>query len=93
MAWPKSWRLWAAAFSAYWGRMFELAIDGKKAREYRENSEDADRAVCSMCGPLCSMNIDNHTDPQYAEKAAAHKRQLFGQAIVERVEGIPRETL
>jgi len=76
-----------------WERMFELAFDGKKAREFRDNSEDADRAVCSMCGPLCSVNIDNHTDPQYAAEAEAKHRRMFGQAIVERVEGIPKETL
>jgi phosphomethylpyrimidine synthase len=76
-----------------WESMFRLAFDGKKAREYRDNSEDADRAVCSMCGPLCSVNIDNHTDPQYAEAAAKEHRRMFGQAIVERVEGVPRGTL
>jgi phosphomethylpyrimidine synthase len=76
-----------------WEKMFELAFDGKKAREYRQNSEDADKAVCSMCGPLCSVNIDNHTDPQYAAAAAAEHRKMFGQAIVERVEGVPKGTL
>ena len=76
-----------------WERMFELAFDGKKAREFRNNSEDADKAVCSMCGPLCSVNIDNHTDPQYAAEAARQHRHQFGQAIVERVESIPKGTL
>jgi phosphomethylpyrimidine synthase len=76
-----------------WERMFELAFDGKKAREYRKNSEDDEKAVCSMCGPLCSVNIDNHTDPQYAAEAAAKQRQMFGQAIVERVEKVPKGTL
>jgi phosphomethylpyrimidine synthase len=76
-----------------WERMFSLAFDGKKAREFRVNSEDADRAVCSMCGPLCSVNIDNHSDPQYAADAAAKHRQMFGQAVVERVEGVPKGTL
>ena len=46
-----------------------------------------------MCGPLCSVNIDNHTDAQYAAEAEAKHRKMFGQAIVERVEGIPKETL
>ena len=76
-----------------WERMFALAFDGKKARWYRETSEDADRAVCSMCGPLCSVNIDNHADPHFAAEAAAHHRKQFGQAIVERVERVPRGTL
>jgi len=76
-----------------WEEMFRLAFDGKKAREFRENSEDADRAVCSMCGPLCSVNIDNHSDPQYAAEAASHHRKLFGQAVVEKVEKVPQGTL
>ena len=76
-----------------WEKMFELAFDGKKAREFRKNSENDDKAVCSMCGPLCSVNIDNHTDPQYAAEAAAKQRQMFGQAIVERVEKVPKGTL
>jgi phosphomethylpyrimidine synthase len=76
-----------------WEKMYELAFDGKKARELRQNSEDADRAVCTMCGPLCSVNIDNHSDPQYAAEAAANHRHMFGQAIVEKVEAIPKGTL
>jgi phosphomethylpyrimidine synthase len=76
-----------------WEKMFELAFDGKKARWYRQTSEDADRAVCSMCGPLCSVNIDNHADPEYAARSAENHRRLFGQAIIERVEKVPQGTL
>jgi phosphomethylpyrimidine synthase len=76
-----------------WEKMFDLAFDSKKARWYRETSEDADRAVCSMCGPLCSVNIDNHSDPQYAERAAEEHRRLFSQKIIERVEAVPKGTM
>ena len=33
-----------------WDRMFEIAIDGEKAREYFESTPPADRHTCSMCG-------------------------------------------
>jgi len=39
-----------------WAKMFELCIDPKKAKEYREKrlpTEDAD--ACSMCGNLCAI--------------------------------------
>jgi hypothetical protein len=74
--------------------MYALAFDGKKARWVRETSEDANRAVCSMCGPLCSVNIDNHSDPLFsAEEAAKHHRKVFGQAVIERIERVPQKTL
>ena len=44
-----------------WEGMFRLALDPEKARRYKETSEAADSRVCSMCGSLCSVNIDNHT--------------------------------
>ena len=44
-----------------WEGMFRLALDPEKARRYKEESEAGDARVCSMCGSLCSVNIDNHT--------------------------------
>ena len=41
-----------------WDNMFDLCIDPKKAREYRERRlplEDAN--ACSMCGKLCAIEI------------------------------------
>jgi phosphomethylpyrimidine synthase len=52
-----------ARFGFDWDRQFELALDGDRAREYREQhaptSEDGDNVrYCSMCGPrYCSMKI------------------------------------
>jgi phosphomethylpyrimidine synthase len=46
-----------------WDGMFKLAIDPEKSRRYKQDSEAADSAVCTMCGALCSINIDNHTAP------------------------------
>jgi phosphomethylpyrimidine synthase len=44
-----------------WEGMFKLALDPEKSRRYKETSEAAESRVCSMCGSLCSINIDNHT--------------------------------
>ena len=41
-----------------WEKMFDLCIDSKKAREYREKrlpSEDLN--ACSMCGKLCAIEM------------------------------------
>ncbi|MGL4773547.1 MAG: phosphomethylpyrimidine synthase ThiC [Clostridium sp.] len=38
-----------------WNEMFSLAIDGEKARRYREESKPHDEESCSMCGKMCSM--------------------------------------
>ena len=44
-----------------WEGMYRLAIYGEKARQMRRESEDYDSAVCTMCGTLCAVNIDNAT--------------------------------
>lgn len=38
-----------------WTRMFELAMEPEKAREYRESSKPFDEEVCTMCGDLCAV--------------------------------------
>ncbi|MGH7815685.1 MAG: phosphomethylpyrimidine synthase ThiC [Candidatus Binataceae bacterium] len=42
-----------------WDGMYAMAMDPDKARRYKETSEAAGSNVCSMCGSLCSINIDN----------------------------------
>jgi phosphomethylpyrimidine synthase len=44
-----------------WETMYRLALYGNKARQMRMESEDYDSAVCTMCGSLCAVNIDNAT--------------------------------
>jgi phosphomethylpyrimidine synthase len=44
-----------------WESMYRLAIYGERAREMRKESEDYESAVCTMCGTLCAVNIDNAT--------------------------------
>lgn len=38
-----------------WKRMFDLAIDPQKAREYRASSLPLDENSCTMCGDLCPI--------------------------------------
>ena len=38
-----------------WERMFTLALDPEKAREYRASSQPIDEEVCTMCGDLCAV--------------------------------------
>jgi phosphomethylpyrimidine synthase len=40
-----------------WGRMFELSVDPKRAREYHKRGSSKGRDVCSMCGELCAMKM------------------------------------
>jgi phosphomethylpyrimidine synthase len=42
-----------------WEGQYRLALDPEKAREMRRMSEDYDKAVCTMCGTLCSMALEN----------------------------------
>ncbi len=42
-----------------WEGQYRLALDPEKAREIRRGSEDYDKAVCTMCGTLCSMALEN----------------------------------
>ena len=49
----------AARKSLDWEKMYSLAIDPERAREMRASSEDYESAVCTMCGPLCAIDMDN----------------------------------
>ena len=42
-----------------WEEMFNLAIDGDKARAYFESTPPADRHTCSMCGKMCAVRTTN----------------------------------
>ncbi len=44
-----------------WERMFELAIDSKKARKYREDSKTEVENSCTMCGKMCAIRTMNKT--------------------------------
>lgn len=40
-----------------WQKQFALAIDPKRAREYRSRLKPVSKDVCTMCGQYCSMKI------------------------------------
>jgi phosphomethylpyrimidine synthase len=42
-----------------WEKIFSLAIDGEKARDYFESTPPADRHTCSMCGKMCAVRTAN----------------------------------
>lgn len=42
-----------------WDGMYEMAMDPMKAIEFRINSESFNKKICSMCGTLCAININN----------------------------------
>jgi phosphomethylpyrimidine synthase len=42
-----------------WEGQYRLSLDPEKARSFRFESEDYDKAVCTMCGTLCSMALEN----------------------------------
>ncbi len=42
-----------------WERMFELAIDGQRAREYYESAPPSEEGTCTMCGKMCAVKIVN----------------------------------
>ncbi|MDK2895121.1 MAG: phosphomethylpyrimidine synthase [Moorella sp. (in: firmicutes)] len=58
---PRAWewdREMARARKALdWERQLELAIDPKKARQYRQNRNEAAAVTCSMCGDFCAMRL------------------------------------
>lgn len=42
-----------------WEKMFELAIDSKKARTYRQQAKPEKEDTCSMCGNFCAVKNMN----------------------------------
>lgn len=42
-----------------WDEMFELAIDGEKAKSYFESMPPTEKHTCSMCGKMCAVRTTN----------------------------------
>lgn len=42
-----------------WDAMFELAIDGEKAKAYFESTPPEEKHSCSMCGKMCAVRTTN----------------------------------
>ena len=49
----------AARLKMDWDEMFEIALDGEKARRFFEQTPPADRHTCSMCGKMCAVRTTN----------------------------------
>ena len=44
-----------------WEKMFDLALDPERPREYRDNQVLEDEKTCSMCGKMCAVRNLNKT--------------------------------
>lgn len=42
-----------------WEEMFDIAVDGEKARTYFESTPPAEKHSCSMCGKMCAVRTVN----------------------------------
>lgn len=42
-----------------WEEMFNIAVDGEKARQYFESTPPSDIHTCSMCGKMCAVRTTN----------------------------------
>ena len=42
-----------------WDKLFEVALDGEKAKRFFEQTPPADRHTCSMCGKMCAVRTTN----------------------------------
>ncbi|WP_294408480.1 phosphomethylpyrimidine synthase ThiC [uncultured Ruminococcus sp.] len=49
----------AARHKLDWDEMFDIALDGEKARRFFEQTPPADRHTCSMCGKMCAVRTTN----------------------------------
>src|SRR5581483_9836825 len=77
-------KLWNDQMSRYrkalnWEGMYAMAMDPDKARRYKEESEAAGSNVCSMCGSLCSINVDN-LSLKFARRKAVDETELHAAA-------------
>ena len=59
-----------------WEGQYRLSLDPEKARSMRMMSEDYDKAVCTMCGTLCSMALEN-TRRRTGDLVAAHEEDAI----------------
>ncbi|MCD8095415.1 MAG: phosphomethylpyrimidine synthase ThiC [Ruminococcus sp.] len=42
-----------------WDAMFEIAMDGEKAKRFYEQTPPSERHTCSMCGKMCAVRTTN----------------------------------
>ena len=49
----------AARHKLDWDAMFDIAVDGEKAKRFYEQTPPAERHTCSMCGKMCAVRTTN----------------------------------
>jgi len=69
-----------------WETMYALALDGEEARRLRKESEDYEKGVCTMCGSLCSMNIDSFSTSMTPEAKEKFLRAIEGKRTAHAIE-------
>ncbi len=69
-----------------WETMYALALDGEEARRLRKESEDYEKGVCTMCGSLCSMNIDTFSTSMTPEAKEKYLRAIEGRHAAHEIE-------
>ena len=74
-------KVWNDEMSRYrktlnWEGMYAMAMDPDKARRYKEESEAAGSNVCTMCGSLCSINVDNAAIKFTRKRAVAAEAEV-----------------
>jgi hypothetical protein len=74
-----------------WEGQYRLAIDPERARAVRRMSEDYDENVCTMCGTLCSMALENKRH-RVGELLTAPKDEAAHRRIRHRPPTPPKET-
>ena len=53
------WKMGQARRKLDWDEMFQLALDGDKAKEYHESLPPEEQNSCSMCGKMCAVRTVN----------------------------------
>lgn len=69
-----------------WETMYALALDGDEARRLRKESEDYEKGVCTMCGSLCSMNLDTFSEEMTPEAKERFLRAIEGRGAAHAIE-------
>ena len=67
-AWQRNVEMSRARKALDWESMFALALDGKKPRRMREEMGEENLQVCSMCGDMCAINVDNASFRKFVEE-------------------------
>lgn len=67
-AWERNVEMSQARKALDWEGMFRLALDPRKPRRMREEMGEDHLHVCSMCGDMCAVNVDNASVRKFVEK-------------------------